>query len=380
MYARLEFILMRSSVVVCFLFWLLMVSAVTAQGPIREDVLLFHDGDRITGELLRIEFGSAVFRTNKTADLTVDLSQVQDLQCKHRFAVLKYGVPVSRANAVIGTIEVRGDNLIVTTDDGRAVTLVAGMVGLAINDVAFEREVSRRPPALEGWSIVGMVGGSIVKSTEDGTALNTEVQVTRQVPGVDYLPVRHTTSFGVRDTYEQVTRRNLTNGVSIEEETHVFHASLEQNQYLHERLFALALYEFDRNYSQGLQAGNVLGLGVGWTVVKNHRQRVSLKTDLHETSQGFMEPSDNVNFLGQQLAVTFDQALPRSIDFSGTLSYSPSYTRPHDYSASTRGLLTVPLFWRFSLAITAEDDYLNNAQAGSRRNSFRGSTGLRFTH
>lgn len=350
--------------------------------PDVQDVLFFKDGDRLTGNLVRIEDGAVIFRTNKTAELTIQFDAIRDLRCITRFAVLRRGIRVNARNAVIGRIELRGEDLMVRPQAGSAqatITLKAAEVEYAIDDATFEREVSRHTPLREGWTITASAGASLVRATENGTALNTSALFVRAIPGVSYLPRRSRLELGVTETYDLVSAAAIAAQPARSSETNTFHAGAEYNAYVHAHLYLLGDYTFDRNYAQGLQAQHLFGGGVGWTVVQDSEQQLDVKTDFHYEIQGFTANSDNDHIVGQKLAFEYKRDLLHGLRFQEAADYLPSYTDTHKYSANSTTTLTVPLYRRLGLAVTLEDNYLNNSVPGLRRNTFRASTGLTFS-
>lgn len=342
------------------------------------DVLLFKDGDRMSGELVRAEAGSVVFRSNKVGDVTVAFDHIRDLVSSHRFAVLRKGARVSQQNAMVGKIEVVNESLVVTPEKGASITLKSDEVAFAVDDATFEREVAHHTQLHEGWAVTLSLGGSLVRSTENGTAFNTDLALSRSLPGVEYLPRRNRTSIGIRDSYDLIRTANIGTGAS-ETETHIFHAEAEHNEYIHTRFYVLGNYSFDRNYAQGLLAQQLVGGGVGWTVLHTLVQQLDLKSDLHRESQGFTDATNNDVLYGQKFVVDYDRSLPGNLNFHQTSDYLAAYNLPHRYSANTTAVISMPLFWHIGLSLTTTDNYLNNPLPGLKRNTLRVATSLTFS-
>ena len=346
-----------------------------------EDTLLFRSGDRLTGELERIEHGAAIFRGNITGSVTIHFSSIQDLKVKRRFAVIPHGKIVSEQNAIRGTLELRGDDLIITLSAGTPVTLKASDIEYAFDEATFERELAHHVRLFEGISESAGIGGSFVRSTEDGVAFNTNLSLTRVSPGVDFLPRRRRTELNLSENYEFITRHDLYSQTSQDLHNQVFDASLEQNEYLHSRFFLLGTYTFGRNYSQGLQAEQIFGGGFGLTLFGGYPQQLDIKTDLHRESQGFLDPTNNDVLFGQKIAFDYQCHLPGNLHLRQEADYLPAYNLPHRYSADSTTTLTVPLFRHFiGLTVTGTDNYLNVPSPGLKRNTFRLTTSITFSH
>lgn len=347
-----------------------------------QDVLLFRDGDKVSGQLLRIDRSAVVFQSNKTGPVTAFLGVIADLKTKRRFAVFKTGQKITRANALIGSIELKGDDLIVTPVNGGApVAIKSYDIEYVLEDTLFEQEIAKKTSLHEGWTAVLSGGGTLIRSTEEGLALNTDILLMRQLPGVEYLPRRNRTIVSARDTYELVQTED-TSGLGLpatENKTHIFHADLERDEYVNDNFYYLGTYAFDRNYAQGLEAQHFFGGGVGWTVVRNASHQLDLKTDLHRTTQGFEDPSYNETLYGQKFIVQYERILPGGVSFHTNLEYIAAYNDPHAYAANTVTLVAVPLFRHIGVTISGTDNYLNHVPAHLRRNTFRLVNSITYT-
>lgn len=344
-----------------------------------KDTLLFLDGDLLTGELSRIEDGYAVFNSSKFGQVRVDFGHVKDLKCPRNFAVFRKGVKVRKANAVIGRFELKDGKIVVIPPSGDTITMEYADIAYAVDDLTFEQEISRKRNIHEGWSYEAQAGVSLVRATENGTAINAAGTLTRTLPGVDFLPRRNSSNLNVTDTYERVRQPAFDpEQPAVIAETHTFHASAEHNEYLHSKFYVLGEWSFDRNYAQGLLAEQSWGGGVGWSALSSFDNTLDIKTDFHHESQQFTENYQNDVLLGQKIVIEYERSLPKGMRFRESADYSPAYNEPHRYQANGTATLTLPIVWRIGLAFTVTDNYLNNPVPGFRRNTFRFATNLTF--
>src|SRR5258708_7420597 len=89
-------------------------STAAAQAPAAKpspDVLIFTNGDQLTGTLVRGVSDSIVFKSEMAGEITVPLSKVQELRSSSKFAVLRKNAPITRTPRLAGTIQV-GDGKI----------------------------------------------------------------------------------------------------------------------------------------------------------------------------------------------------------------------------------------------------------------------------
>jgi hypothetical protein len=352
----------------------------TNSGERPEDVLVFKDGDRLTGQMERAERGVVIFRTNKLGEVRVSFSEIKQLICVDQFAVLKQGVRVTKANAIIGRLEVENDKVIVIPLSGPHVELSEYDVAYAIDDKTFEHEVSRKAYFHEGWTATASLGASVVRGSNDSVEINSNLYMTRTLPGVDYLPRRNRTSLSIRDTYNVTKRADYYNdGATVDDHSHIFNADLERNEYIREHFYILGSYSFYRNYASGLLAQHVLGAGVGYTLINNYVQQLDLKTDFNRNAQYFNDYTTNDILWGQKLAADYRRELPGNITAQIMVDYTPSYNLPHKYQANGNAIVTLPVYRNIGISFTTTDGYLNNPSYGSKRNTFQFSTNLSYS-
>src|ERR1700744_5388039 len=77
------------------------------------DVLIFTNGDQLTGTLVRAASGSVVFKSEMAGEITVSLDKVKELRSSGSFAVLRKDVPVTRTSIQPGTIIFADGNITV---------------------------------------------------------------------------------------------------------------------------------------------------------------------------------------------------------------------------------------------------------------------------
>ena len=75
-----------------------------AQAKPAPDVLVFTNGDQLTGTLERGVGDSVVFKSDVVGEITVSMDKVKELRSSGSFAVLKKGEKITRTSKVPGTI------------------------------------------------------------------------------------------------------------------------------------------------------------------------------------------------------------------------------------------------------------------------------------
>jgi hypothetical protein len=343
--------------------------------PPPQDVLIFGDGDQLKGEFIHVENGDLVFQSPKAGQLHTDLGRVEDMTTHRIFAVIKTGQKVIEANAVVGAIKLHEGDLTITPANAPPVVMKAFDVGYILDDAEFEREVRHKFRLHDGWSQSLSLGGSIMRSTDNGSALDVSANLNRTLPQAYYLPRRNRTEFGIRESY-QTTRSPDTGFGTYQSKSNVFHADAEREENVHKQLYLMFDYTFDRDYAQGLLGQNLYGIGVGYTVVKSYDTTVDIKTDFHRENQDFNDDTRDDVLWGQKFQLVAEHQFPKGYSLQTDTDYLAAYNRPHDYEADTVTSLTIPMFWRIGIQIALTDNYINNALPGYKRNSLRVSTSI----
>ncbi len=86
------------------------------------DVIIFTNGDQLTGKLLREVAGSVTFHSDIAGDVTVTWDKVKSIHTSQQFAVIQQGQHVTRktadADIAQGVVQVQDDQVKVATGTG----------------------------------------------------------------------------------------------------------------------------------------------------------------------------------------------------------------------------------------------------------------------
>ena len=97
-------------------------SAQAAPPKPSKDVLIFTNGDQLTGNLERGVGDSVVFKSDMAGEITVPLAKIKELHSSGSFAVLRKDTPITKKPVTPGTITVTGDSVEVSTSAGNSAT------------------------------------------------------------------------------------------------------------------------------------------------------------------------------------------------------------------------------------------------------------------
>ena len=343
------------------------------------DVLVFTNGDQLTGKLERAVGGSVVFKSDMAGELTIGFDKIRELRSGTMFALLRKGAPLKDA-APQGTVQVVEGNVVITPVAAAPITAKPADVAFLVDQPTYDKAIARKAAVLEGWNGAITAGATIVRSTENNDTYNAAINLVRAIPTVPYLPARNRTAVDFTDTYGKLTQPFIaaTATPASVVKTSIYHADAERDEYFSPRVYALGNVDFDHNYSQGLQLQQIYGGGVGWTVSKTAKQELDVKAQVQYEKEEFDTPSSNVNIFGSTFAEMYHRTLPRKLVFTETANYIPGWSDTMAYSANVTAALVMPVFKRLGASVSITDNYLNNPSPGFNRNSFQFTAGVAY--
>jgi hypothetical protein len=348
------------------------------------DVIVFTNGDQLTGTLERATGDSFVFKSDVVGEVTVSADKIKELHAGGKFVALKKGEKITRTSKQPGTVTYSDSALTMAATTSSAVEVVPVKdLAFLIDSVAYDKEVTSNPGIWYGWhgSLAG--GITLVESTQNGQTYNAAVNLVRLIPSVSFLPPRTRSTVNVLETYGKITQPVIPQTVPPSPDTvaktNIFHADAEHDKYFTARVYGLVGLSFDHNYAQGLNLQQIYGAGLGWTVVQTPVQEFDVKADVHYERQNFQPPTLSTNLVGSSFTELYRRNLPAKIIFTESGTFIPAWNDFSAYSAIFAAGLQLPTYKRFSLNINVLDNYLNQPAVGYKSNSLQFVTGVLYT-
>jgi hypothetical protein len=361
------------------------------------DVLIFENGDQLTGKLERVAAGNIVFASDMAGEVTISVDKVKELKSGAQFALLRKGEKLGKEKKPVpeGTIAVVDGKLTVTPVVDPAVTLPAKEVAYLVDQKTFDKELNHKAKWYQGWTGQASGGATLVRSTTTATTLTAGLNLLRTLPGVPWMPARNRTTVNVNESYG----KNTTPGAipqpappakpipDVTTLSSIFHADAERDEYFSPRFYALADTSFDHNYAQGLQLQQVYGGGIGWTPIQTSKQQLDLKIDVHYEKQEYITTPVNgtvvtttptTNLIGSTIFESYHRDLPKKLVFTEIATILPAFNNTNAYSANGTATLAIPVFKRLSALISTTDNFLNDPAFGYKKNSYQFVTGVTY--
>jgi hypothetical protein len=349
------------------------------------DVVVFTNGDQLTGTIERGVGDSIVFKSDTAGEITVPMSKVKELRTHGSFVVIRKDEKPTKVTRRPGSLVYTDGSVTVEPQGGAPETVPVKNLAYIIDQKTYDNEVAHNPSFLHGWNGSVSGGATLIRSTQTGTAFNAGIALIRLIPTVPYLPPKTRTTFNLLESYGKLTQPVIppTGAPPSEAKTSIFHADAEHDIYFTPRFYALGELSYDHNFAQGLNLQQVYGGGFGWTPIQTPVQQLDLKADIHYEMQSFIQPDQplppapllpsipNQNLIGSTFGEAYHRNLPGKIVFTESASILPAFNNPDAYSAIATAGLSLPAYKRISLALNATDNYLNLPATGYKKNSFQ---------
>jgi hypothetical protein len=359
-------------------------AAAAAPAP---DVILFTNGDQLTGKLLREVGGSVTFHSDIAGDVTVTWDKIKSIKSGQQFAVIQQGQHISRktpdADVAQGSVQVQDDQVAVSGTGGATKDIPVKDAQYMIDETTYKREIKANPSFKYGWAGAVTAGATLIQATQNSRSFTGAATVVRTIPTVSWLDPRTRTTFDFNGAYGSITQPG-----TLGTKTNIIQGDAEQDWYFSPRFYFLVDAAWDHDYSQGLSLQQSYGAGVGYTVIKTPIQQLDVKFDVHyEKQQYFVTPNifppppltPSKNLIGADFGDTYKLKLPHGLVFNQTAVITPAFNNSNAYSALATAGLLFPVYKRLGFTVGTLDNFLNDPAAGSKKNSFQFTAGLTYT-
>ena len=346
----------------------------------KPDVLVFSNGDMLTGKLDHEAGGTVFFASDNAGTVQVPWAKLKQLHTEQRFAVIKTGQPVGRKKAntdiPVGTISIEGDTLTVATSSGTQ-EIPEKSIAYIVDEATFNKNVNKKQGLTQGITGAISAGVSTVSSTQNSVSINTAVVLARVVPPVTWMPARQRTLLNFNNSYGKVTQPNTPTV-----KTNILNAGIEQDQYLSPRFYLLGQAAWSHNYSQGLDLQQLYGGGAGYTAIKDAKQELDLTGIIDYTKQSFSATDTTAaytnNLIGSSFGDSYLRNFPKKIVFTEIAAFLPAWNSPSDYSANVALGASFPVVKNFGFSLGLIDNYLNDPPPGFKGNSVQFTMALTY--
>jgi hypothetical protein len=345
--------------------------------PPGSDVLLFADGEKLTGHFVKSADSSLTFKSDALGEVTVEWSKVKELETSAKVAVLPKGVRLRKKADVAtipeGTLSVQDQQVrLVSVPAETPRTIPLGDAGLIIDQAGFHNAIEHEPGFFAAWKGAITVGAAVVNATQDSESFTGAVNLVRAIPTVNWLEPRNRTILNLNAAYGEVMEPGTP---SIK--TAIFHGDAERDEYFRPRMYGFGQGAFDHNFSQGLDLQQTYSGGIGWTVIDRAYETLDLKTSVSYIRQEFSGTAGD-DLIGSIFAESFNRKFRKGFTVDQRLTLLPTWNDTNAYSASFNALLTMPVYKRLNGSVGFIDSFVNNPPPGFRKNSLQLTIGVTY--
>jgi hypothetical protein len=341
------------------------------------DVLLFMDGERLTGHFVKSAGPSLTFHSDSLGDITVDWSKVKELQTSAKVAVIPKNVTLRKhsdgSSIPQGTLSMQDQQLRLSGGAAQPPPIPVADAGLVVDQAGFQNALSHEPGLLEAWKGTVTIGAAVVNATQDSESFNGAVSLVRAIPTENWLEPSNRTSVNLSAAYGEVSQPSTP---TIK--TSIFHGDVERDEYFSPRLYVFGQGALDHNFSQGLDLQQTYSGGMGWTVIQSPTETLDLKASVGFVRQQFSGAPD-LDLIGSIFAEAFKRTFKHGLVLNQHLTLIPTWNNTNAYSAAFNALLSMPVYKRLSASTGFIDSYLNNPPPAFRKNSVQLTIGLTYS-
>lgn len=357
------------------------------------DVITFTNGDQLTGTLVSESGGKVTFNSDMTGAVTIPWEKIKSLHTGGKYAVispdqkLKVGRPAPQVP--VGTVTVANDQVSVSGVGGEIKNIPTKDAAYLVNADEFQKAISHEPGLQYGWVGGITLGATTVEATQTGETLTGAVNLVRTQPSVGWLQPRNKTIFDAMATYGVLTQpfiQGVQSASSVR--TNILHGDIERDQFVTSRFYYLFDASADHNIGSGLQVQQIYGGGAGYSVLREPKQTLDVKGDIHYQRQEFYPSADfpsgeTLNLIGATIGEIYMRKLPKSMVFNENGTVLPAFNtpagQPSAFSAQIAAGLLFPVYKNFGFTLGSQDSFVNNPPFGFKKNTFQFTAGVTYT-
>jgi len=303
----------------------------------KTDVLIFSNGDRLTGEIKSLQRGQLHFNTDATGTIGIEWARVARLQSGQHIQV-----ETSSGRRYFGSLAEAGQDgrIVVNAEDGPQV-------------VETNRVITMEP--IEG---TGLSALDVDVSLGYNFAKANGVKQLTIGTNADYRTLLRIYSLKASTTMSDSGSQQASKRANL---------GLQYTRLWKNRWTSLGSLSLDQNDELGLNLRTSLGFGFGRFLVQNNSMLLNLQAVLQASRENLVAEAQDNNSLELRLSGTWDWFRFDSpeLDWSNTLQIIPSLTD----KGRVRGEFDTSLKWEMiddlNWALTFYSSYDNKPQSGA---------------
>ncbi len=336
--------------------------------PAAAGTLVFKNGDRLQGELIRVEEKTVTFKSEMVGNLSIPLGKVESFEGESDLALLLESGLVER-----GPARFLADGNWVVGEGEKTKMLSAGEVQAVWSRELYEKIRPEGGVKLwQNWKGNWSLGYGVVQGSTDASSVTTNFSGTRKVPDAVEIPARHRMGYNLNLI---VASSETREGIKITTQT--ASTNFRQDYLFTRRSFLFWTAGFDHNEALGLKLRQSYGGGFGYDWVKTRRVEFSLLGGATITRENFelqLNRTQGEILLGEK----FRLKILKGLEWVNEVRVFPSLSEAGQYRFDAGSTLVSRLTKTISFQVGLTDDYISNPLSNRQKNQFTFTSGLGF--
>jgi putative salt-induced outer membrane protein YdiY len=329
--------------------WALIVIVLTALAA-RSEVVVFKNGDRLSGHWKSIKGSDVLFKSEMLGDVTIPIAKISAFAAPEPVAV------VTKAGEIVhGRLSLSPAGSWRVTGPSTARAIPAQSVAAVIREKAYRQSVAERPAApWRGWKTQTDFGFSVQKGEQQTRTTSIGINAVRNQPAVPGLLSHWRTNFNLNvllASTESGGTRIGANTVS---------GSLRQDYLFGPHDFLFGLAQMDKIQSQDLNLRQTYGGGLGHDLVSRKRLDLSLLAGTTFVNAKFfgLARTNNIELLtGEKLG----SAIHKGLRIDHYVNFYTNLSDRGQFRFDSNTSLSLKLNSRLSLNASVADYYTSTA-------------------
>jgi hypothetical protein len=336
--------------------------------PARPDVVYFKNGDQLTGDWVRVQGESLVFRTETIGDVTIPIIKVKSFASSKPAVVLLKG-----GGTVKGTLALSGmGDWEVKADERATVNPYYTVEAIYPQEVYEPMSPERTRKPWRNWKGTSQFGYSRVQGDSRAGTISAGVNASRRQPDLPGLAERTRSNFFLTmlfaNTQSAGGPRTSANSITT---------GFRQDYLYSTTNFVFALLQYDHIQSQSLNLRQTYGAGLGRNVVRKSWLKVNFlggTTVVHESFETGLSRNASEGLLENEVHM----GMAGRVGLDHRFSFYKSLGDVGAFRVSTTSTLSTRISSRLSLTTGFTDRYLSNPLVGHTKNELVLTTGVAF--
>ncbi|MFN4241898.1 MAG: YdiY family protein [Tepidisphaerales bacterium] len=309
--------------------------------------VVFKNGDRLTGEVTRLEGGKLKIKSAVAGEVTVDLKDVASFSTDEP-------IEIKLADGSVVKQQVQ------RSETPGTIQTAPSAAGVAASTLSLDQVVAINEPKVETrWTGNIRAGALLSRGNTDSDAFNLAGDAQRRTAD-DRLSL----------SGQYLYARSRKSGGEKETTTDNWFAQVKYDYFVSKKLYFYAVARFERDNIADLNLRALPGVGIGYQWLEGPKQNFRTEAGVGLTYEDY-RGEESETYPNARLAYAYDRVLVDNVRFIHNLEYLPSLEDFGEYIINTDAGIRVNLSARFFTDFKVELKYNARPEADVSRSDLR---------